>query len=44
MVCEMDISLLLKMFYDRSKVIQIFNLEWGDLSEAALFAQDDPAK
>jgi hypothetical protein len=44
MVWGKDISLLLKMFHDRSEFFQIFNMKWGYLSEAAVITQDDSRK
>jgi hypothetical protein len=44
MVWGKDISLLLKMFHERSEFFQIFNMKWGYLSEAAGIIQDDSGK
>jgi hypothetical protein len=35
---------LLYIFHDRSKFLQIFNMECGDLSEAVVIIQDDSRK
>jgi hypothetical protein len=44
MVRGKDMLFFLNVFHDRSEFLQVFNMECGDLSEAAGIIQDDSGK